>query len=157
MDCKVKNCTPTTTVVTFNTTFSPPPGQDASSVTALVGYRSDRVSIPGKGTGSCTGGSKDGKACTTGTDCPGGQCTLPKSRIKNTPPGSIVGVNDLDYGVRVVLTRSGQIAAGRIFSVDFDTCQGAAAVAVADFGCTVEGCATSFGSIDGCTCTVVTP
>ena len=106
MDCKVKSCTPTTTVVTFYVTFSPPPGQDASSVTALVGYRSDRVSIPGKGTGSCNGGSKDGKACSTGADCPGGQCTLPKSRVKNTPPGSIVGVNDLDYGVRVVLTRS---------------------------------------------------
>ena len=153
-DCKVKSCTATTTVATFSVSFTPPLGQSASSVTALVGYRSDSVNIPGKGTGSCKGGSKDGKACTSGADCPNGQCVVPRSSVKNTPPGAIVGVNDLDYGVRVVLTRSSQIAPGRIFSVDFDTCQGAAAVTAADFGCTVEGCASSFGSVDGCQCIV---
>jgi hypothetical protein len=157
VDCKVKSCTPTTTVLTFDVTFAPPLGQNASSVTALVGYRSDTVGLPGKGTGSCVGGSKDGKACASGADCPGGQCVQPRSRVKNTPPGSIVGVNDLDYAVRVVLTRSSQIAPGRIFSVDFLGCQGAAAPTAANFGCTVEGCASSFGSIDGCRCTVVAP
>ena len=156
-DCKVASCTPTSTVATFFVTFTPPLGENASSVTALVGYRSSVVSIPGKGTGSCKGGSNDGKACSGGADCTGGQCLQPKSRVKNTPPASFIGANDLDYALRVVVTRSSQIAAGRLFSVDFDTCQGGPAPTLADFGCTVEGCASSFGPIDGCTCTVVTP
>lgn len=156
-DCKVKACTPTGTSATFNVLFAPPLGENASSVTALVGYRSNVVSLPGKGTGSCVGGSNDGKACTSGVDCPNGLCQQPRARIKNTQSGSIVGVNDLDYAVRVVATRSSPIAPGRIFSVDFDTCQGAAAPTAADFGCAVSGCASSFGPIDGCTCTVVTP
>ena len=156
-DCKVKSCTPTSSVATFFVAFAPPLGESATSVTALVGYRSGGVSIPGTGTGSCQGGSNNGKACSSGTNCPGGQCVQPKSRVKNTPPASFIGVNDLDYAVRVVVTRSNTIAPGRIFSVDFDTCQGAVAPTLADFGCSVEGCATSFGPIDGCTCTVVTP
>ena len=156
-DCKVASCTATSTVATFFVTFTPPLGENASSVTALVGYRSSVVSIPGKGTGSCKGGSNDGKARSGGADCTGGQCLQPKSRVKNTPPASFIGANDLDYALRVVVTRSSQIAAGRLFSVDFDTCQGGPAATLADFGCTVEGCASSFGPIDGCTCTVVTP
>jgi len=154
MDCKVKACTPTTSVVTYYVAFSPPLGEDATSVTALLGYRSDRVSIPGSGTGSCKGGSKDGKACSTATDCPSGQCVVPKGSVKNAPPASIVGVNDLDYALRVVVTRTTRITPGTIFSVDFNTCQGAAATSLADFGCSVQGCASSFGPIDGCTCTV---
>ncbi|HVO27132.1 MAG TPA: hypothetical protein VMW56_26270 [Candidatus Margulisiibacteriota bacterium] len=156
-DCKVKSCTPTSTVATFSVAFAPPLGENPTSVTALVGYRSSVVSIPGKGTGSCQGGSKDGKACSSGADCPSGQCVLPKSRVKNTPPASFVAVNDLDYALRVVVTRSNPIAPGRIFSVDFDTCQGAPAPTLADLACSIDGCASSFGPIDGCTCTVVTP
>ena len=156
-DCKIKACTPTSTLATFDVLFAPPLGENASSVTALVGYRSNVVGLPGKGTGSCKGGSNDGKACSSGADCPNGVCQQPRARIKNTQSGSIVGVNDLDYAVRVVVTRSSPTAPGRIFSADFDTCQGAAAPTAADFGCAVSGCASSFGPIDGCTCTVVTP
>jgi len=156
-DCKVKSCTPTSTVATFFVTFEPPVGTSASSVTALVGYSSAVVSIPGKGTGSCNAGSNNGKACNGGADCPGGQCVQPKSRVKNPPPASFIGANDLDYALSVVVTRSSQIAPGRIFSVDFDTCQGAPAPTLLNFGCTVTGCASSFGPIDDCTCTVVTP
>ena len=156
-DCAVHSCTSTGSTVTFAVSFAPPAGESASSVTALVGYRGTVVSIPGSGTGSCQNGSKNGKACSTGTDCPGGQCVLPRSRVKHTPAGAIVGVNDLDYALRVVVTRSSQIAPGELFTVDFDTCQGAATPTVADLGCNVDGCASSFGNVDGCTCTVTTP
>jgi len=156
-DCKVKSCTPTSTVATFFVAFEPAPTTSATSVTALVGYNSAVVSVPGKGTGSCNAGSNNGKACNGGADCPGGQCVQPKSRVKNAPPASFIAANDFDYALSVVVTRSSQIAPGRIFSVDFDTCQGAAAPTLLNFGCTVTGCASSFGPIDGCSCTVVTP
>jgi hypothetical protein len=184
-DCVAHPCTASGATVTFAVSFAPPLGETASSVTTLVGYRSDLVSLPGSGTGACQGGSKNGKvcmvatdcpggqcvlppgscqsgansgkSCTTGTDCPGGQCILPRSRIKNTPPATIVGVTDLDYAVRVVLTRSTQLTPGAVFTIDFDTCQGAAAPTAADFGCNVTGCASSFGNVDGCTCAVTNP
>lgn len=133
-DCVIHECTPSGSQVTFAVNFAPPAGQDATSVTVLVGYRSDIVSIPGTGTASSV-----------------------SARVKNKPPNSIPGVNDLDYGLRVVLSRSAPIAAGRLFTVDFDTCGGAGAPTAADASCIVEGCATGFGPLDGCTCTVSGP
>jgi hypothetical protein len=128
----VQPCTAATPVRVFTVSWAPPAGQDASTITVVVGYRSDRVSLPGSG--SAAG-----------------------SRVKNRPASSIVGVNDLDYALRVVVTRSGQIPPGRLFTVDFDGCQGAAAAVAADFGCIVVDCATSFGPVDGCTCSVAGP
>jgi hypothetical protein len=68
-------------------------------------------------------------------------------------------VNDLNYAVRVVVNAQAGITIpnGRLFTVDFDTCQGTAAVAPADFACTIESCGSSFGPIEGCSCTVRTP
>jgi hypothetical protein len=45
----------------------------------------------------------------------------------------------------------------RLFNVGFDSCQGAPAPTLADFACTVEGCAYNFGPLTGCTCTVANP
>ncbi|MBI1815670.1 MAG: hypothetical protein HYR72_11870 [Deltaproteobacteria bacterium] len=105
-----------------------------SGITVLVGYRSGTVSLPGSGSASSVG-----------------------SRVKNKPSNAISAVNDSDYALRVVLSRSAAIPPGRLFTIDFDSCQGAAALAVTDFGCTVEGCANVFGAVQGCTCTVGTP
>ena len=154
-DCTVRPCSASAST-TFTFTFASPLGQDATSVTLLVGYRSDILSIPGSGLGSCQGGGNNGLACSKAADCPDGQCIQPRSRIKNTPPSSIVSVNDLDYGARVVVTRS-PIPAGRLFTVDFDMCTGSPPATASDVSCIVTGCATGFGPLDGCTCTVSGP
>lgn len=99
-------------------------------MTVLIGYKSDRVSLPG--TRTAVG-----------------------SRVKNRPSSSIVTANDLDYALRVVVTRQGSLSPGRLFTVDFDSCRDAAAVMATDFGCAVEGCASSFGTVEGCTCSVL--
>jgi hypothetical protein len=138
-DCTVAPCTvpsPAPTV-TFRVNWSPPFGVDASSTTVLLAYRSALVSLPGSGAAS-------------------GQ-TPPANRIVNRPSNAIVSVNDFDYAIRVVVTRSGSITPGRLFNVNYDRCTGAAAPAVSDFACTVQGCASSSGDIAGCTCVVVTP
>jgi len=156
-DCRVQPCTPSATQAFYTVSFAPPAGQDATSVTVLVGYRSSVLSIPGSGTSACMGGSNDGHACGSNANCPGGQC-VPRNRVTNTPPGSIVGVNDLNYALRVVITRSPQIPPGALFTVDFDTCTGAVATS-SDVSCSIpaSGCAGLFGPIDGCTCTVSGP
>lgn len=155
-DCTVLPCTATSSMATYTVNFQPPTGQDASSTTVLVGYRSNILNIPGSGLGSCQGGSNDGNTCTKAADCPDGQCAIPKSSVKNTPPGSIVAVNDLDYAARVVVTHS-PLPTGRLFTIDFDICAGAAAPTTSDVSCIVDGCSSSFGPLDGCTCTVSGP
>ncbi len=131
-DCVVSPCTGTTPLRTVEVNLAVPTGQDASSATLLVSYRSSRVGLPGTGSSA-------------------------SSRVKNRPANSIFAVNDLDYGLRVVITRSSRITPGRVFTVDFDSCPGAAAPTAADFRCTVQGCASSFGTVDGCTCAVGIP
>jgi hypothetical protein len=133
-DCMVRACTATTPTQTFTVSFTVPPAQDVSSITVVVGYRTDFLSIPGSGTASTVG-----------------------SRVKNKPSNAIVGINDLDYALRVVVTRSNPIPVGRLFTVDFDSCAGAAVPTVVDVACTVEGCATSFGAVEGCSCAVTLP
>ena len=44
-----------------------------------------------------------------------------------------------------------------VFTIDFDSCTGASAPTINDFGCTVSGCANVNGAVDGCTCTVTAP
>jgi len=153
-DCIVHPCTPSASHATYTVNFAPPEGQDASSVSLLVVYRSNVLSIPGSGFGSCLGNSD--MACTKDSDCADGQCIHPRSSIKNTPPSAIVSVNDLNYAVRVVVTRS-TIPVGPLFTVDFDTCTGAPPATASDVSCSVEGCATGFGPLDGCTCAVSAP
>jgi len=131
-DCVVHTCTATTPVRTFAVNYAVPSGPMVTGVTVLMGYRSDRVSLPGSGTG-------------------------PAARVKNKPANAIAAINDLNYAIRVVLSRSVAFPPGRLFTVDFDSCQGATAPTAADFGCTVEGCSNSNGNIQGCTCTVTTP
>ena len=79
--------------------------------------------------------------------------------MKNRPPSTSQLVNDLNYALRVVInaTAGAAIPNGRLYTVDFDGCQGAAATTPSDFGCTIESCGSSTGPISGCTCTVVLP
>ena len=133
-DCTVLACTATTPLQTFRINFQAPLGSSPSVVTTRVGYRSDRVSLPGTG-------------------------SAPAARVKMRPAGTSQLVNDLDYAVTVLIQgqAGGTVPSGKLFTIDFDTCQGAAAVTPADFGCSIESCASSSGPIDGCTCTVTLP
>lgn len=122
--------------MTFRVEFDYPSGGVVpTSTTVLVGYKSDQVSLPGSGQNVAT----------------------VNARIRNLPSNSGRTTNDLDYAVRLVITRAVGIPAGRLFTVDFDTCQGAATPTAARFGCTVEGCANSTGDVTDCRCTVTTP
>jgi len=118
----------------FKVNFQVPAGALPANVTAKVGYRSNRVSLPG------TAGS-------------------PSSRIKNRPPRTSQLVNDMDYAVTVLISgQSGTVVpSGRLFTIDFDSCKGAPLVTPADFGCTIVGCGNSSGLIDDCTCNVSLP
>jgi cysteine-rich repeat protein len=133
-DCTVLPCTATTPVQTFQVDFQAPAGSSASALSVLVGYRSDRVSLPGSG--SAAG-----------------------SRVKMRPSGTSQLVNDLNYAVRVLIQAQGgaSIPDGKLFTVDFDSCEGSEPVTSADFGCSIESCGSSFGLIDGCTCQVSVP
>lgn len=125
-------CASVTPLRSFRIDLAPPPFQDASSVTVLIGYRDNLISLPGSG-------------------------TAPAARVRSRPTGSTVTPNDLDYALRVVVSRAGGLAAGRLFIVDFDSCSGAPAPTTADLSCSVAGCSNSSGPIAGCTCSVNNP
>jgi len=130
-DCQILTCNPGTPVHTFSVNFDRPAGNDVNTATVLVGYRSDHTSIPGSGNASSV-----------------------TARVKNRPSNAIVSINDLDYALRVLISRSSPIPPGRLFTVDFDPCTGKPTPTLADFACTVLECLNGFGSVDGCTCNV---
>jgi hypothetical protein len=132
VDCTIGPCIATTTSVTFQVQFQAPLGASPNTATTLIGYRSNRVSIPGSGS-----------------------VTSVRQRVTFPPPLPNVGsVNDLDYALRVVIGRNAGLSNGLLYSVRFDTCQGAPAVTAADFACTMEACAGGGGPISGCSCNV---
>jgi hypothetical protein len=134
-DCAVGQCSATATMTSFQILFQGPPGTTPITATTLLGYRSDRVSVPGSG-----------------------NVLSVRQRVVVPPPlPNTIAINDLDYAVRVVIGRTAGLTAGLLYTVNFDTCQGAAAVAAQDFACTMEACAGAGGAITGCTCTVVAP
>jgi len=122
-------------MVSFAVQFDGPAGTTPLTSTVLLGYRSNRVSIPGTG----------------------GATTVRQRVTFPSPLPNTIGVNDLDYALRVVVGRTAGIADGLLFTVKFDRCTGAPAVTVADFGCNVEACAGGGGPIVGCTCHVTVP
>jgi len=122
--------------VTFRVNFDfPDGGVVPTSTTVLVGYKSDLVSIPGSGQAVAS----------------------VNARVSGLPSNSSRTTNDLDYALRVVVSRALGLPSARLFNVAFDTCQGTTAPAASDFGCTVEGCGSSTGTVPGCTCEVTTP
>ena len=125
-DCQILPCSePGMPTQQFAVDLQAPLGSSPTTVRITVGFRSDRVNLP----------------------------TNAGSRVKNRPPGSSQLVNNVQYAVVVVLTGAA-LPNGELFTVDFDSCQGADPVTPADFGCTVDSCGSSTGPIDGCICTV---
>lgn len=134
-DCVISPCTPTSPTPSFAVQLASPLGSVPTTVTVLVGYQSDLVSLPGSG-----------------------NATTVRQRITYPPPPPFPQEpNDLNYALRLVVGRSAGFPNGLFATVRFDRCQGAPAPLAADFGCTVEACAGTGGPIVGCTCTVTTP
>ncbi len=133
-DCVVAACTDAGTDTTVRVNFTVPLGEMATSATVLVGYRSAAVSIPGSGLASSV-----------------------SQRVQMRPSGASFNVNDLDYALRAVVNRNAGLSAGRLFIILFDNCQGVPPPNLADFGCTLEGCAGMFGTIQNCGCEVTAP
>jgi len=128
VDCQVLACVPAPPSQTFRVAFSVPGSVPVTRATVLVGYRSDRLSLP-----------EDAA-----------------SRVGDRQSGIAALVTDLDYGVRVILnTHPGtSVSSGQLFTIDFDSCQGAPPALPTDFGCQVESCDTLFEHIEGCECFV---
>lgn len=133
-DCVIEPCDPAGTTRSIQVDFVPPEFQDASSITLLITYPDESVSIPGSGADASVG-----------------------SRVTGRQTGSTVTPNDFDHALRVVYTRPGRINPGRVFLLGFDDCTGGAAPAIDEFDCQVVGCSNSSGPLDGCSCTVSEP
>jgi len=136
-NCRIDSCTAGTSgaeMVSVN--FSVPAGAQVAGITVFLDYPDAKTSISGSGNQSSVVNS-----------------------ITNLPSNSISSPNDLDYGlIEGVLTTSPPIPPGRLFTVTFQHCSGAPALAVSDFNCVVKDASDSGGnSITGVTCSVSIP
>jgi hypothetical protein len=129
-------CTPITgSARTFSFSFAAPGGLAVAGVTVFVDYPEGQIVIPG------TGGA-----------------TSVKQSISNVPQGAFSAPNDLDYALRESVASSSALPEGRIFTVQFQDCQGATPPTPADFTCTVESASDPDGnSVPGVTCSVSAP
>jgi hypothetical protein len=80
-----------------------------------------------------------------------------KNRIGRLPANAILGVNDSDSVLKVVLAKPGKLPAGEIFTVEFDRCADAERAVAEDFTCTVEAAANASGAVPDVTCAVKVP
>jgi hypothetical protein len=78
-------------------------------------------------------------------------------RVVNRLPGLATFV-DFDYILRGVISGGQAFQTTRVFTVNFDNCDGAPAVTAEDFECTVlEAVNQSFQNVPGVTCAVSFP
>ena len=124
-------CRPAKSTVSFAVDFTPPKAPDVSTALLRIGYRSDRVSLPG------TGGEKS-----------------VQRRIKPATDIAMLVPNDLEYALRLVVGRPGGIPVGRLVTIEFDRCEGAPPPTPSDLSCEVETCASSTGAVDTCRCQI---
>lgn len=105
------------------------------SVTVFLEYPDGTVQIPGTGTDASVG-----------------------VRVINRPAGFLPTFVDRDYGLRGTLSGSRAFPSTRIFTVNFDDCQGAAEATPQEFNCTVlEAANLQFQNVTGVTCSVTLP
>lgn len=133
-DCTIRPCLAAEPRFTVKVAFVPPAAGNVSSATVRLSYRSDVVSLPGRGADASV-----------------------RERVSGAPSETFSAVNDLGYGLRVVITHAGSLSAGPLFTVAFDACQNAPAPALTDLACVVEACGGQKGASADCGCTVATP
>jgi len=124
-------CVPNGTFRTVQVAYSAPAGSAVSVIKVLVAYPNGAVSLP----------------------------TPPalRARIKDTPSATGVVAALPATGLTVQLNRPGTLPEGDLFTVAFDECTGAPPPPIDQFMCSVLDCASSFGPVDGCECTVTEP
>jgi hypothetical protein len=114
--------------------FAPPEGGLVAGLTMIVDYPERKVLLPGAGT------------------------NLAKGTIGGTPTGAVVGLNDLDDEVKIVLAASGAIEPGAVAEISFDACEGGGAIAASDFACRVLDAADPVANlVRDVTCRVSVP
>lgn len=133
-DAEIQPCTPTATRFVVDVNFRPAPGTSPNGFSILIGYRSGVVSLPGTGLAGTV-----------------------RQRVAFVPPLPTFFPNDRDYALRVLTTAAFSFAEGKVYAVSFDTCAGAAPPSLADLACIVEGCTTSGGAVEGCSCDLSIP
>ena len=133
-NCRIETCTPVLgSNRTFSVTYSA--SGDLAGIKVLVNYPEGQVSIPGSGNDSSV-----------------------RSHITNLPSGAFSTPNDLDYALREVVASASALPPGRLFTINFQDCQGASPPSPAGFTCTVEDATDPFGNtVTDATCTVTSP
>lgn len=122
-DCRIRVCVPTSTRLQATTVFSVPSGSTARSATVLLSYPDGSVDLPN--------GSE-------------------RARITARGGVALTLEQDFQHALRVRINRVQGIPSADVFSVSFDTCQGAALPSADDFTCSVLAC----DGVSGCNCTV---
>jgi len=132
--CRIESCAAgTTTPQDVSVSFSVPPGGEVAGITVFLDYPDAKTSIPGSGSG--VGAS-----------------------IKNLPGGVLSSPNDLDYGLIEGVVSLSALTPGRLFSVTFQNCPGAPALAASDFHCVVKDASDTLGNtVAGVSCSVSIP
>jgi hypothetical protein len=128
----VHHCTPAAAHRPLAVSFNAPADQEVTGLIVSLRYPSKGVSLPG-----------------TGAD------PSIAARVIDRPSDAVVAVHQRDDALRVVLSRAQPFVPGRLFTIDFDGCEGATTLTGADFACQLEGCANQFGKVDGCACSVL--
>ncbi len=105
--------------------FTPPRDVNVQGLTVTVQYPGARVAIPGKGSDDTV-----------------------RRHVTHLPDDVIWYPKDLGGTLRTtVAKKSGPIPPGRLFTIDFEDCAGATAVA-SGFDCTVDAASDPFGNRD---------
>lgn len=125
--CFIATCDPTEERVSVRVTFDA--AATVSSMTVFLKYPDGDVGIPGVRNEPSV-----------------------NQRVTGTPAGAFVARNDLDHGLRVVLSRAPEIPTGNLFTVSFDVCSGGRPVGAADFRCIVIDAVDPFSLPTEATC-----
>jgi len=130
-DCTAQPCAAGKSRAKFAVEFTPPPAPDVTTVLLRIGYRTDRMGLPGSGTDQAV-----------------------RARVKPMAHTPMLVPNNAQYALRVVVGGPPAVQSGQLVTVEFDRCQGAPPPTVADLSCQVEACANSAGPVDGCQCKI---
>lgn len=125
--CFIAVCEPTEERLAVTVTFDA--AATVSSMTVFLKYPDGNVGIPGVRNEPSV-----------------------NQRVTGTPPGAFVARNDLDHGLRVVLSRAPEIPLGNLFTVSFDVCAEASDVTEDDFRCVVIDAVDPFSLPTAATC-----
>lgn len=78
-------------------------------------------------------------------------------RIGKRPPNAVVIPSILGGGRSISIVRPQNLQRGDLVTVTFDRCVDATQPSLNSFPCSVVECGSSFGQVDGCSCTVSDP